>query len=1422
MSYNRIIHISDTHIRAGDRSCSRFNEYTIQIDRLLTVLNEYDDEDTLIVVTGDVFHDKSKIGPSGQLLANRLFRGLSRFRTVVIRGNHDYRQDQPDEPDLIKPFFDDMPDNIEYLDETGLYDIGDIEIGLVAVQDTLTRGAQGGINAKLPEFPIPSLDSKFSIALFHGSFGGALLQNGTDVESRANYPLEWIQGYDAILLGDIHVQQIHRAKLIPGTDFTSRDNKNIFMTCKHTLDPKTSPWSYAGSLIQQNFGESLWGHGFTEWDLDSNTITGFHVKNDYGNVIVTMNQETIPCVKIRVGKKQHLIALKTATSYGWFPTKISLRYAQNARNQMQNIESMFEEAGIDIIDTGFVEENTVEDASTATVTQELKTKITDDMSTLNSTQTWTTFFIEQASMVQGEWTQWVIHPHLLSLPPPSPLPQEIATKLQDRNTKFQKLTDAYLKQRNSQPPIHQFRIHYLEFAWLLCFGEDNWVNFDEYVKKVTLINGNNGSGKSAFLEIIAAAIYGESFPSRHNKSFSASILNQHRPQGTQAYTRICISIDNKKYWIHRSFEFQPSSDKALWQRTIRLIDDETSEILLQNANCVNPWIDMNVGKFSHFLLTTIVSQSNDSDFFSLCPKDQKSIIDSLLQLNVCEEFRVLLKESVKNHEYALDRTTTYETGLNQSTKMFQQEDDNDITVLEERNSFLRLETQRLEQILNKSKLKFCDVPERAFQTPLSDYEASLRVLANTLETEPELKDSYDDLKKQRQQLRDRLAVLKSKRFNKPLLLQDTKPNLDNTNTFDSLEQSLNELKMKRAPLGFVNTRLYDSKAHETWNQRFQAFKNVNPNIVPSLPIKPLQKLYKEKRDELDTYELDESDFPRLSQKVITGLEKQSVHLNKELSELDYQALSIKRQLKTLLSTLTEDLRARNADYRNKTEAITALFETTDIQAIKERFTTATTIQSSIDILTRDIKELTDELAVDEAVNYNPSCKDCLNNPHRQRKETLLQKRTALQANLGNQNRLLSDTLQIKTPYKTLKPIYDAWIKSEIKTNPALEEQEQTLLQQTNLIAEKIADKTEELEQLDYENVQMADTYYVLKDEVHTLRVELDAATYLEEDQEWTRAATISELDGKILLLEQDTQIAHSAELIVKEQSMNYIDSQLQIHDEKQNAQIRYNETKAICDAYPFYKTYQTTDKQYKPQLQEMMSLTARLDQIQSIKAKLSAAQTESQRIAAYREDISTRLGLINTMSNAFEQYTDWLYPSKVGPAIEDAVNKVLNSIALPRPIKLKAIWEQGQFGWYLEDGISQPPYEKCSGAQRFFAGLALRIAFSRMGTSNMINSQIFLDEGFTACDAETMERVPALLKNLLRDLDYMQTIYLVSHLDSLKTVANCSISIVRGAHASRLAIGPKFAAPKGLTKPQIGEDGTVIKIKRGRPKKTEQ
>jgi DNA repair exonuclease SbcCD nuclease subunit len=67
-----------------------------------------------------------------------------------------------------------------------------------------------------------------------------------------------IGGCDFVLLGDIHKYQIIK-------------HKGVEMV-------------YPSSLIQQNYGENVTGHGYVVWDINENEITHTHhqIESDYG------------------------------------------------------------------------------------------------------------------------------------------------------------------------------------------------------------------------------------------------------------------------------------------------------------------------------------------------------------------------------------------------------------------------------------------------------------------------------------------------------------------------------------------------------------------------------------------------------------------------------------------------------------------------------------------------------------------------------------------------------------------------------------------------------------------------------------------------------------------------------------------------------------------------------------------------------------------------------------------------------------------------------------------------------------------------------------------------------------------------------------------------------------------------------------
>ena len=1415
MAYTKIIQISDIHIRAGDSITSRYDEYTTQIDRLILALKEYDAEKTLIVLIGDIFHDKSRIGPSAQLLAQRLFRGLSQMRTIVVRGNHDYRQDQPDEPDLIKPFFDEEPENLEYLDETGLFQLGNIEVGLVAVQDTLIRGAGSGITTALPDFPVPEGTGEYQVALFHGSFGGALLQNGTEVEERNNYPLTWFsKSYDLLLFGDIHVQQICRATIQPGNDFASRTSKNLYVTGRYSFDRKKQPWAYSGSLIQQNFGESLWAHGFIEWNLETSTATSYHVRNDVGYVIVTTDSSDKPCIKVRHGRKSNILPIETIVTYGWFPTTISLRFSTSARTQSQHIQTLFEEAGIVIRDTGYVEENNVEDVSTAVVSAETKESIVNDLSSLNSVDTWINYFTNDANIPDGDWTQWVKHPELMKVPVDI-FEKATADNIKARNAKFQKIVEGYIEKRDQKRSTKGFRIHYIEFSWLLCFGEDNWIDLDDFTKQVSLINGNNGSGKSSLLEIICLALYGDSFPSRQNKSYSACIINQHKPDRSSANTKICFSIDGQKYWITRSFEQQPNNPKTLWQRYVRLIEHAKAAVIKENANCVLAWVEQFVGKFSHFLLTTIISQMNDSDFFGMSAKEQKIIIDSLLQLDVCDDFRIILKEARLLHDHALDKLSAYQEANQRSTALIDETSSSDQD--EERCLEIGSQVKEIQTLLSSTQDFYSNHPLKVFQTLQSDYLNEKKHIQREIDIPVE--GEYAILKQSRQQLRDRLAVLRAKRLTKCKITEDPV-----NETFDNLEQKLQKLINQRG----TEVQVYDKQKHTDWQTKNRDLIAKPP---PADPTKPLPSLLKELeliQEELAAIEIDEVDFKPVSVKVLGGLKKQNDDLVIKLCDLDQEKKIREKELSQIkVSANNTALLAEYIDLRTrftnslKVETIEEAYKS--YQQASHLISISAFTQKEHDIVKKQLEEI-------GLAEYNPDCKACIGNPFRVKKEQL---QINLSQLLKEQKKQQSEIEQLlnNNSYDKLKVLHEKLSSYPVDKMTLYEQQlsKQAILKKELLgIDENISTLEEERDDLGYDTQVIVNEYYDLKATKQILTDEITNARFHQEQVAWTKSASLAILDEEIQVLERSTLLAYSKELNATEADLEKVERNIKTHDLISAGLKRLEELESILSAYPYWLKSKDLEVKLKPLSQQFSSLQASIQQSKMYNAQLQKARTLAEQMASFRQTLEHRLKLITEMGLAFDKFTDWVYPRKVGPAIEEAVNKVLNSIVLPRPIQLKAEWDSTQFNWYVQDGITLPPYEKASGAQRFFVSLALRLAFSRMGAANMINAQMFLDEGFTACDTETMERVPTLLRSLIKDQEHLQTIFIVSHLDTLKAVADRNISITRGANSSKLLLGERQQVPRIMeTKADakmksIGDhvDAPAIpKKKAGRPKK---
>ena len=258
--YKYIVHLSDIHIRLN----SRLEEYEHVFSNLYKKLDSYNDpESTIVVITGDIFHDKMNLSTQSLRLCLELFYQLSnRFTTIVIRGNHDGMMDMNIRMDNISGvLYRRNFSNLYYLKYSGVYRFGNILFGVSSLEDNIFTNA-----TVLDEYIIANkiTSNLCKIGLYHGMVG--TIEISRLYKAKGHYNIDEFTGYDYVLLGDVH--------------------KYMFLDENKTI-------GYPSSLVSQNFTESDEYHGYILWDISNRTTTYNIIQNDYRHKTCKILNNTI-------------------------------------------------------------------------------------------------------------------------------------------------------------------------------------------------------------------------------------------------------------------------------------------------------------------------------------------------------------------------------------------------------------------------------------------------------------------------------------------------------------------------------------------------------------------------------------------------------------------------------------------------------------------------------------------------------------------------------------------------------------------------------------------------------------------------------------------------------------------------------------------------------------------------------------------------------------------------------------------------------------------------------------------------------------------------------------------------------------------------------------------------------------------------
>lgn len=260
-----IVHLSDLHVRnkiRHDEYCEQFERFVIDARKQVEGL-EYGE--ARIVISGDIVHQKNTITNELITLVPNFIRELEKIApVVVIAGNHDLLMTNLEKQDTISAIFEAADfQHTTFVDReagyrSGLVTDDNIIWALYSIYDGFR--APDDIALVRQQYP-----DALILGLFHDTVAGSIMDSGLVSEDGVSH--DRFTGCNYVLAGHIHKRQV-----------LSKGGIQIV---------------YPGSLIQQDYGESVQSHGYAIWRINGNkaSFSFVDLPTEYGQYKFTIDSD---------------------------------------------------------------------------------------------------------------------------------------------------------------------------------------------------------------------------------------------------------------------------------------------------------------------------------------------------------------------------------------------------------------------------------------------------------------------------------------------------------------------------------------------------------------------------------------------------------------------------------------------------------------------------------------------------------------------------------------------------------------------------------------------------------------------------------------------------------------------------------------------------------------------------------------------------------------------------------------------------------------------------------------------------------------------------------------------------------------------------------------------------------------------------
>lgn len=551
----RFAHIGDVHFRPLARHAeyrATFEEFFVQIKKQNV---------DAVVIAGDIIHEKTlRITPEIIDVLVWWFTAMADICPVYVTlGNHDGNLANESRQDSISPIIKALNHpNIHLYKKSGTRIINDeIAFNVFSCFD------EHGWNTVDP------VEDKINIALFHGSVEGAMTDMGFMLE--AEVKVNFFDGFDYAFLGDIH--------------------KHQFISADHRI-------AYCGSTVQQNFGESVSGHGFLLWDIES--------KEDFSVSLIEL-----PNIKPYVTVPWKGTVKKTITEAAKWPDGSRFRISSDKPLKEKDIARINNDLR-EVKKTNYIVFKCEEHEKGLVATKGVKRNLRDPnvimklLREFNDDETFTSTEWDDVEEIIGDYTKTL---------------------------------------KSGQLRNVQWGIKRLEFSNLFGYGEDNVIDFEK-MSGLTGIFGPNRTGKSSLVAAIMFALFGT--PDREvGQSKSQYLINIRK---TQCKTQIFFTVSGKDYNIQRTVQRIKRGSKI--GVTHKLHFEQMVDGVWVNKNGEKP-IDTDnnirelIGTVDDFQLTAIAAQRDMDRFINHRSTNRKDIVARFRDLTALDEMHKMAHDDLR-------------------------------------------------------------------------------------------------------------------------------------------------------------------------------------------------------------------------------------------------------------------------------------------------------------------------------------------------------------------------------------------------------------------------------------------------------------------------------------------------------------------------------------------------------------------------------------------------------------------------------------------------------------------------------------------------------------------------------------------------------------------------------------------------------